>query len=52
MDNGLAVMPAPTSLVTEDLKATAGLESDDHLLDVCSYLLGFDFISADIHSEG
>ena len=34
MDNGLAVMPAPIFLVTEDPKATAGLSGDDHLLDV------------------
>jgi len=35
MDNGLAVMPAPIFLVTEDPKAAAGLGGDDHLLDVC-----------------
>ena len=34
MDNGLAVMPAPIFLVTEDPKVTAGLGGDDHLLDV------------------
>ena len=34
MDNGLAIMPAPIFLVTEDPKVTAGLGGDDHLLDV------------------
>lgn len=34
MDNGLAIMPAPIFLVTEDPKATAGFGADDHLLDV------------------
>ena len=34
MDNGLAIMPAPIFLVTEDPKATAGPGGDDNLLDV------------------
>jgi len=34
MDNGLAIMPAPIFLVTEDPKAAAGSGADDHLLDV------------------
>jgi len=38
MDNGLAVMPAPIFLVTEDPKVTAGLGGDDHLLDRVNYL--------------
>ena len=43
MDNGLAVMPAPIFLVTDDPKATSGPRGDDHLLDVCHPCL---FVSA------
>lgn len=45
MDNGLAIMPAPIFLVTEDPKAGAGLGGDDHLLDVRHILLPFEFFS-------
>ncbi|KAF9792106.1 pyridoxal phosphate-dependent transferase [Thelephora terrestris] len=38
MDNGLAIMPAPIFLVTDDPRATAGLEGDGHLLDRVNYL--------------
>lgn len=44
MDNGLAIMPAPIFLVTDDPKATAGLGGDDHLLDVCHLRLKFTFL--------
>ena len=43
MDNGLAVMPAPIFLVTEDPKAAAGLSEDDHLLDVRDLSLPISF---------
>ena len=53
MDNGLAIMPAPIFLVTEDPKAAAGLGGDGHLLDVRHLSLTFDFIPGpDIRLEG
>lgn len=52
MDNGLAIMPAPIFLVTDDPRATAGLEGDGHLLDVCRFLLDIPFLPANIHAEG
>ena len=45
MDNGLAIMPAPIFLVTEDPKAAAGSGADGHLLDVRFLSLPFNFLS-------
>jgi len=45
MDNGLAIMPAPIFLVTEDPKAAAGSGGDGHLLDVRCISLPFDFLA-------
>ena len=53
MDNGLAIMPAPIFLVTEDPKAAAGLGSDDHLLDVRYSSLLFNFFpTPNVRLEG
>lgn len=52
MDNGLAIMPAPIFLVTDDPKVTTGRAGDDHLLDVCHLWPIFNSPSADIYSEG
>lgn len=52
MDNGLAIMPAPIFLITDDPKVTAGLGGDDHLLDVRFPWLIFDSLPNDIHVEG
>jgi hypothetical protein len=38
MDAGLAIMPAPIFLVTDDPRATAGT-GDDHLLDASTSLI-------------
>jgi hypothetical protein len=43
MDNGLAIMPAPIFLVTDDPRATAGPGRNDHLLDVRCLRLSFGF---------
>ena len=52
MDNGLAIMPAPIFLVTDDPKVTAGLGGDDHLLDVrCPWSI-FGSLPAHVHLEG
>ena len=44
MDNGLAIMPAPIFLVTEDPKVAAGLGGDDHLFDVRCLSLSFNLL--------
>ena len=44
MDNGLAIMPAPIFLVTEDPKAAAGSGGDGHLLDVRYPCPPYDFL--------
>lgn len=51
MDNGLAIMPAPIFLVTDDPKATAGSGGNDHLLDVRRLRL-FWFLPFNLRPEG
>ena len=52
MDNGLAIMPAPIFLVTDDPRVTAGLGGGDHLLDVRCPWLVFNSLPTHIHLEG